>query len=288
MAALTDEKKFELLRFKLAETELARVWREFENAGLNPILIKGWAAAQYYPEPSTRALGDIDLAFSADEYDRAVEIQNSKSLTLSDIHRELRHLDTERWERLFERSRRIECEGALIRVLSPEEHLRVLCVHWLNDGGAYFHRLNDIANLLTSTREEFDWNRCLSPLSEIRRNWIRTAVALADLHLEQDLGFVPFADRFGEIPDWLQRTLKREWESGYRLVPLHFVLREPKQFWRQLLKRIPPNALQATIGTESAIDAGSRFPIILKDFLLRLGPSYKRVVPALRHVFSGK
>jgi len=33
----------------------------FENAGFKPILIKGWAAAQLYPQSSDRQFNDINL-----------------------------------------------------------------------------------------------------------------------------------------------------------------------------------------------------------------------------------
>lgn len=280
-----DAAKFGILRYRVAERELALIWRIFREAGLHPVLIKGWAAAQYYPEPWTRSLGDFDLAFSAAEYPEAEAVRERKMLNRTDLHRELRHLDTERWELLCERSVELECGDERIRVLSPEDHLRVLCVHWLNDGGAYRDRLRDIGNLLTAHRGTFDWELCFAPLTAVRRRWIEIAVALADRYLEDaDLSFVPFAAGFGTVPEWVFRALEREWSSGRRLVPLHFVLREPKELLIQIGKRLPPNPIQSTIELEADFDGRPRALIQAANVFRRISPSYKRVWPALKRL----
>lgn len=286
---LDDSAKFGILRHKVAERELAAIWRVFREAGLHPILIKGWAAARYYPEPWTRSLGDFDLAFAADEYAAAETVRADNQLGRTDLHRELRHLDSERWERLFGRSVEVECEGEMIRVLCPEDHLRVLCVHWLNDGGAYRDRLRDIGFLLTRHRGAFDWDLCMAPLTATRRRWIEVAVALADRYLDDaDLSFVPFAATFGTVPDWVIRALEREWASGRRLVPLHFVLNNPRELLLQLGKRLPPNPIQSTIELEADINERPRAAIQAANLLRRIAPSYKRVWPALKRLVRAR
>ncbi len=282
---LDDSAKFGILRHKVSERELAETWRVFSEAGLHPILIKGWAAAQYYPEPWTRSLGDIDLAFAADEYGRAEEICDRHRLGRADLHRELRHLDSESWDRLYGRSVELQCEGEKIRVLCPEDHLRVLSVHWLNDGGAYRDRLRDLGFLLTKHRETFDWELCFAPLTATRRRWIEVAVALADRYLDDtDLSFVPFSGTFGTVPGWVIRALEREWASGRRLVPLHFVLNTPRELLIQLGKRLPPNPIQSTIEMEAEIDGRPRAGIQIMNLFRRISPSYKRVWPALKRL----
>lgn len=285
--ALTDEAKFRMLALRVAEIEIAKVWRDFEAAGLNPIMIKGWAAARYYPEPSARHLGDIDLAFAAEEYEAAEAARIRGGLYRTDLHRELRHLDTENWKNLFERSVLVDCAGAKIRVLCPEDHLRVLSVHWMNDGGAYRHRLWDIAHLLSQCGDRFDWDKCFAPVGPRRRRWVVTTVGLAARYLDVDLGFVPFAKEFEDIPDWVCRTVEREWASGVRLVPLHTILNDPRQIVAQIRKRIPPNALQSTIEVEGEIDDGPRFKYQLKNVFQRFNPSFARVWPAVRNLVRG-
>ncbi|MBQ7850850.1 MAG: nucleotidyltransferase family protein [Clostridia bacterium] len=45
-----------------------------EQAGFRPAVLKGASAAQYYPEPAYRAMGDSDLLLPGDAADRAAEL----------------------------------------------------------------------------------------------------------------------------------------------------------------------------------------------------------------------
>jgi hypothetical protein len=42
--------------------------------GFHPLILKGWAAAQYYPSPDKRTFGDIDILFSEEEFYSAVDL----------------------------------------------------------------------------------------------------------------------------------------------------------------------------------------------------------------------
>ena len=55
----------------------------FAEAGIRIAILKGTAAAIYYPEPSRRAMGDIDFLVPQDQYDRSVELmlQNGYQIT---------------------------------------------------------------------------------------------------------------------------------------------------------------------------------------------------------------
>ena len=52
----------------------------FREAGIEPVLLKGQGLAQYYPKPSCRQSGDIDLYVVPEDFDKAVQVL----LTLSD------------------------------------------------------------------------------------------------------------------------------------------------------------------------------------------------------------
>jgi hypothetical protein len=284
-ATSADGAKYRLLRYAVAEHEIARNWKAFEDAGLSPLLIKGWAAAQYYRDPSERHLGDIDLAFAPEEYAPAEELRARLQLLRTDLHRGLRHLDTLPWDVFFRRAQTAECAGARIRVPAPEDHLRVLSVHWLNDGGAYRGKLADISNLLASAGAGFDWELCLAGISATRRRWIAVAVSLAARESGSVFAGHPFTADELRVPAWIDRALEREWASGAGLVPLHFVLRDPRRLWVQIRKRIPPNALQATVETEGPFDDSPRILYQLKNAVRRVRPSFARVWPA---IFRGR
>lgn len=53
---------------------LAQAWSAFENAGIHPVLLKGFALAQHYPQPHLRQWGDIDLYVGQKQYHDACAV----------------------------------------------------------------------------------------------------------------------------------------------------------------------------------------------------------------------
>ena len=47
---------------------LNQAWKALENAGIHPVLLKGFALAQYYPQPYLRQWGDIDMYVGQKQY----------------------------------------------------------------------------------------------------------------------------------------------------------------------------------------------------------------------------
>ena len=79
----------------------------------------------------------MDIAVAARDFEAATAVSVAaapKGLAI-DVHRELRHFDTVAWEDLFANTQIIDEENARVRILRPEDHLRVLIVHWLTNGG---------------------------------------------------------------------------------------------------------------------------------------------------------
>src|SRR5215213_7326991 len=106
MTCISDDIRWYRLFLRKTEIEIARTFEDYRMLGVEPILIKGWAAAQNYPRNKPRFFGDIDLAVRAEDFDRCLERNRSNQLrTLGvDLHREFRHLDTVSWSELFGRS----------------------------------------------------------------------------------------------------------------------------------------------------------------------------------------
>src|SRR5881392_3662992 len=114
---MTDEFRFYLLRKRLTEELIVKAFRSFRARRIEPILIKGWAAARNYPESVPRFCGDVDIAVARDDYDASkllVKGANPEVVGV-DLHRELRHLDTVSWEILFSNSELVEIDGEPIR-----------------------------------------------------------------------------------------------------------------------------------------------------------------------------
>lgn len=269
---------------KKFERQISEAFTLLREQGIEPLLIKGWAAARYYPPDKPRFFGDIDIAVPADAYDRASKMikQPEFELLAIDLHRELRALDTVPWDEIIARSELIETDVGAIRVPCPEDHLRILCVHWLNDGGAYKDKLWDIFHLIANRRAGFDWSRVLDTVSETRQEWIKSTIAIAHKYLGLPVDDLPFADEVRKVRPWMVKALETEWASGVRLQPIHTVLRDPQQVLQQIRKRIPPNPIQSTIEMEGRLDARTRVFYQLGNYFQRVRPMIDRVGNALK------
>lgn len=279
----TDDRWNRLFARKL-ELETVQAFRFFRAKGIEPILIKGWAAARNYPQDSLRFYTDIDLSVASDEYQKArhwlASAEGSKIAV--DLHWELKQLDTRPWADVFADSVEIQLDGYPVRIPSAEDHLRILAVHWLNDGGERKDRLLDIYHAIRNLPPDFNWDRCLETVSKVRRGWVIAAIGLTGRYFELDLTGLPIADEARNIPNWLSRTVEKEWKSGVRHRSLHTCLNDPREFVRQLGKRLPPNPIQATIEQEGDFNSKSRFRYQIASMRDRLFPSLRGLFQMLR------
>lgn len=53
---------------------LGKAWMALQNAGIHPVLLKGFALAYYYPQPHLRQWGDIDLYVGQKQYHDACAV----------------------------------------------------------------------------------------------------------------------------------------------------------------------------------------------------------------------
>jgi len=277
--ALTDEIRWDLLQVKAHAQRAARAFALFREHEIEPILIKGIAAGQWYPELQPRSATDTDLAVSRADFETAQNLATSDDASglAIDLHRELRHLDTVPWDDLFANSQLVDIAGEQIRVLRPEDHLRVLCVHWLNDGAEYKERLWDIYYAVENRPDNFDWDRFLSVVSPTRRRWLVCAIGLAHRYLDLNIDDTPIKEEALDLPEWLPRAAERAWADPVRLLPIHIVLGKPSMLLSQIRKRLRPNPIMATVELEGSFDARSRVPYQIRDFLKRTLPMYRRV-----------
>lgn len=278
---LSDDVRWSLLNTKKFEAQIAGAFSYFRDGGIEPILVKGWAAARSYPPAVPRYFSDLDLAVSPSDYKTArswIEALGENKYGI-DLHKGFRHLDALPWDNLFENSQLIDVDGVGIRVLRPEDHLRVLCVHWLGNGGDEKDRLWDIYYAIENRPESFDWNRCLNSVSDIRREWVVITIGLAHKYLGLHIDDLPFADRAKRFPSWLIPALEKEWNSEARLRSLHLCFNDRRVLWTQIKKRFQPNPIQATIDMEGAFDEGSRL-------YYQAGSIVKRTLPSIKRIFN--
>lgn len=273
-----DVRRWFLLNSKIQQSNVASAFRFFRAKGIEPILIKGWAAALNYPDISQRQFSDIDLCIAPGQFEKATHaLLNTELKANIDLHCGFKYLDTLDFESALKDSALADCEGEAIRILRNEDHLRILAVHWLIDGGAYKNKLFDIYHLIDKNRAGFDWERCLSVVSPVRRRWIICTIGLAHKYLGLEIEGLPFAAEARRLPPWLIKAVRKEWASETRLLPLQTCLHDRSLFFKQLMKRIPPNPIQATIEMEGGFDKLPRAYYQAASIFSRMLPSIKRL-----------
>lgn len=280
----TDTQRWNLLHRKAQQARSVRAVELLRAANIEPILIKGIAAEQYYPNDRIRPSVDIDLAVREADFERAARLSRSAAADgmAIDLHKELRHLDVVRWKDLFEGSKLLKFEEGNIRVLCAEDNLRVLCVHWLNDGGVYKERLWDIYYAVANRPTDFDWDRFLGVVSKRRRRWLVCTLGLANRYLGLDLSDTPISDEASTLPKWLTDAIEHEWGNKVKPQPLEVSLNDSKVLIEQVKRRFHPNPIRATVEMEGSFDARTRIFYQLGNFFMRIPSSYLRVSDALR------
>lgn len=269
--------RFLILNYKVNEIEIEKIWKNFREAGFDPILIKGWAASKLYPEPFRRQFSDVDLMIAPERFEEALTFSKNLNLRLPvDLHEGARHLDSFDFADLFLNSVEEMCNKTPIRVLRPEDHLRILCIHWLTDGGAYRDRLWDIYYAVANRSENFDWDRLLEGISARRRRWVVCTIGLAHKYLDLDIEDTPIVSEAKNLPRWLTRTIEKEWASDVKMMPLEMFWSDRKMLWKQIKKRFPPNPIHAVVLEKGDFDGKIRFGYQIKNAFRRLLPSIRK------------
>lgn len=275
------------LQAALHERSLKQVIRILRGAGVEPVLVKGWAIARLYPEPGMRPYGDLDLCVSPDHYAtarKALESVESEGHNV-DLHLGFGEFYDRQGDDVFARSHLVSLDDQEIRVLSPEDHLRFLCIHLLRHGVVRPLWLCDIAVLLEGRTSDFDWDHCLSG-SRQQADWVACAVGLAHQLLGVVVEDTPIARRAQNLPGWLVPAVLHEWG-----VPFQFrgevavYLRHPIKLLRGLPAELPrhwPNAIEATMTMRSSFNELPRLPFQVGHVFVRATSLFAQLSQLLR------
>jgi hypothetical protein len=245
------------LEAQMQEREIERLLGQLSARGVSPLLVKGWACARFYPEPGLRPFGDVDLFVHPEQITATEEVLgvpvNSSQRHLLDVKSKVPSLYGRTLSEMVESAQRVSLRGATACVPSHEDHLRLLCLHFLRHGAWRPLWLCDIAAALEARPAGFDWQLCLGPDGK-RADWIACALGLAHQLLGACVEGTPVEERARRLPPWLLPCVLREWETPQVLqhAPHELILvtlrsRRYLRSWFQALLKRWPNPIEAPL-----------------------------------------
>ena len=260
--------RLQALQVAISQSKIEIVHRLLQEARVDAILVKGWTVAGFYPELALRPLGDIDLVVRPTDYKAAGRILARPEARgcWVDLHNGLSELQDRSIDKLFSRSHVVGLRDTQIRVLSLEDHLALLTIHLLKHGAWRPLWLCDIAAIVESLPNDFDWTICLGP-DKRQRSWISASIALAHQLLAANIDKVPLHARAKHVPEWLRESVLKQWGN---LFPGDHLLTSPRGILKETWERWP-DSITATFNMRGRINNFPRLPYQLGDFSVRAG-----------------
>jgi hypothetical protein len=266
--------RLHILQAAIHQQETVQAFNYLRSTGVEPVLGKGWAIARLYPERGLRPYGDIDLFMRPEEFRRAKKalLDPSAPALAIDLQNGCRDLKEDRtMDQVYERSQLVRLGDVDIRVLGIEDHLRLLCIHLLGNGAFRPLWLCDVAVVMESLPESFDWDYFLSG-DRRRTDWVACTMGLAHAVLGANLGDWPVSARARNLPRWLIPALLKQWSAhefySVDFIPLSAHLRQPAQAFHALRLRWP-SPIQASIELGAPFNEMPRLPLQIADTVRR-------------------
>lgn len=270
--------RLQQLQGAIAEEKVEKVFRVLKRNSVDALLVKGWAAVRMYPDPGLRPSGDIDLCVRPAQRALFHEVLQEPELIdcFIDLHTRFSELPDRSFDELFARSGIVRVDSTDIRVLSDEDHLALLSIHFLKHAGWRPLWLCDIGVALETSDTSFDWDLCLGK-SKTRAHWILCTFALAKRLLGADVSRCPRQVDVNELPSWLLDSIFEGWSDPSpsaqppltHPMPMAQLLREPRLLPAGLRQRWP-NPILATVSVNGQFNSWPRFPYQVANWLSRL------------------
>jgi hypothetical protein len=271
------------------ERDITTIFNLLRSNGVEPMLIKGWSIARIYPEKGMRPYDDTDLIVRLDQHSRARAIVDEQKLTEFGVDLQVASADFGygNEDDLFAHSRLVKLGNVDIRVTSPEDSLRIVCIHFLRHGAFRPLWLCDVALLVESRPADFDWHRCLG-CNGRAADWVACAIGLAHRLLGARVEDTPVKQRADNLPSWLVPTVLKQWEKpfardhgvGRHRAPMATYLRKPWGVFADTLRRWP-NPIEATVYMRGSFNELPRFPFQVGEFVSRAARFIARLPNAL-------
>jgi len=276
-AELRDNFRQQTLRDRLMERHLAEIIPFFRKRGIEPVLGKGWAVGRLYPSVGLRPYGDLDLLIPPSQLPaaEAALLERDRPPAPVELHATFRQLLDRTPEELVARAQTALLDDVEVRVLAPEDHLRLLSLHGLRHGLWRPTWLCDVAVFLdwiSSDPASFDWELCTSG-DQWRSEGVRCGLGLARDLLGADLeaAGVPRAWQDPPLPSWLAQATLRSWGTAKHYLhvggPLELLGHPLRLLEVARLKWATP--MEVTSRCEAPWDDTPRFPHQVMDYLSR-------------------
>lgn len=213
------------------EDSLQRAFAVLRAAQVEPILLKGWSVARLYPETGLRPYGDHDLAVAPGRLGEALDVLSAipGGFPEIDLHDGIPDLPGRSWAEVFARSRCESLGDWTVRVLGAEDQLALLAFHFIRHGAWPPLWLCDIAALVESLPESFDWDSISSDPS-LASAWTIPVIRLAEQLLGARAPSLP-ANSEPPLP-WLASAVLWRWGVGKERLPMAHYLRRPAEILR--------------------------------------------------------
>lgn len=267
------------LQSAIHEQHIEKVFRLLHAASVDAVLAKGWAAAALYTNRDLRPSGDIDICVRPGHFQLAKEVLSSPEANNCwvDLHKSFSEIGDRTNDDIFARSKIVPLGGEEIRILGPEDHLALLCTHFLKHGAWRPLWLCDIGVAIESLPAGFDWSICLGR-NKTRSSWIKSAIGLARRLLGAKTDKLPNALKEIELPAWLVENVLWQWVRPFpshqapmnHPLPMAHVLSHPTELMGGLRERWP-NAIMATVSVDGRFNNFPRLPYQMANCIFRMG-----------------
>ena len=127
--------RMEVLQAAVREREIVEVLQRLRDRSVEPLLVKGWSIARLYPGKGLRPYGDIDLYALASRAMHEAAIRDVVATSFRvEVHQKHNFPFDRTVDALFEHSEWATLGETPVRLSSPEDHLRLVCLHLLYHG----------------------------------------------------------------------------------------------------------------------------------------------------------
>jgi Uncharacterised nucleotidyltransferase len=287
--ALHDTYRLQTLQAAIHDGNLRTVLRVAAEAGILPLLVKGYAVARNYPARGLRPFGDIDLLLHKNDAIRlhalTRHLPHEQLSTDIDFAHAFHNADGTPVEELHDRAVEVDLFGYPARVLAPADEIRMLALHFLRSGGWRALSLCDVGLAIEHHKARVDWDVALGSGVRHRRGWVIVAAGLAEDLLGADLSGTPLEGAARAVPSWVREHVLRGFATRPtdHLPERSFEMRpDPARLIAQAAERWPPDPLSVTLHHRRAIR--SRTPVALQvyDYAIRLGLALAPVSAEMR------